>query len=187
MRSKSNSKSHRLWLPGALAALSFAAPSVLAQDILTTLHGYREVPSVSTPAHGEFRARIAPGDGAIAYELSYSALQGDVQQAHIHVGQRGVNGGVSVFLCATAASPDPTGLAPTCPASGSVQGMIQAANVVGPVEQGIDAEELAELIAAIRAGVAYVNVHSSVFPGGEIRSQLSLPAHEFHGQRPAHH
>jgi hypothetical protein len=38
--------------------------------------------------------------------------------------------------------------------------------------QGIAAGDFAELVRAIRAGKAYVNVHSSVFPGGEIRGQL---------------
>ena len=160
------------WLPAALTAMLCAPASALAETVNIPLSSYQEVPSISSAAAGEFRAHIAPGDGSIAYELSYGGLEGEVRQAHIHVGQRGVNGGVSVFLCETAANPDPTGLAPTCPASGSVQGLIQAAGVIGPAGQGLSAGELDELIAAIRAGVAYVNVHSTTFPGGEIRGQL---------------
>lgn len=95
-----------------------------------------------------------------------------MRQAHIHFGQHGVNGGVSVFLCQTATNADPTGLAPTCPASGSVSGLLHTANVIGPAAQGLSAGEFAELVAAIRAGVAYVNVHSSTFPGGEVRGQF---------------
>lgn len=153
---------------------------VLAETLRIPLRGFEEVPAVSSVARGEFRAKIAPGDGQIAYELSYSGLQGDVRQSHIHFGQHGVNGGVSVFLCQTAANPDPTGLAPTCPESGSVQGLLQAANVIGPGGQGLDAGELAELVAAIRAGVAYVNVHSTTFPGGEIRGQSRGRGHAGH-------
>ena len=99
-------------------------------------------------------------------------MQGDVRQAHIHFGQKGVNGGVSVFLCQTTFNPDPTGLAPTCLQSGEVTGLLLPANVVGPGGQGISPGEFAELVAAIRHGVAYVNVHSTLFPGGEIRGQL---------------
>jgi len=39
-------------------------------------------------------------------------------------------------------------------------------------ERGISAGELGELIAAIRAEATYVNVHSTRWPGGEIRSQI---------------
>jgi hypothetical protein len=53
-----------------------------------------------------------------------------------------------------------------------VSGTITAANVIGPAGQGIAATQLAELIRAIRAGAAYANVHSSIWPGGEIRGQL---------------
>jgi hypothetical protein len=138
------------------------------------LRGIREVPSVSTHATGRFEARIDGKAGTITYELAFFGLTGDVQQAHIHFGQRSVNGGISVFLCQTEASPDPTGLAPHCPKSGKVTGVLQSANMIeGPiVGQGIEPGEFNELIAAIRAGVAYVNVHSSTFSGGEVRGQI---------------
>jgi hypothetical protein len=44
--------------------------------------------------------------------------------------------------------------------------------VVGPTAQGIEAGRLVELIAAMRLGLTYANVHSSKFPGGEIRAQI---------------
>lgn len=145
-------------------------PRINAQDISIPLRSFEEVPSISSTARGSFRARVETG--AIRYQLSYSGLQGEVRQAHIHFGQKGVNGGVSVFLCQTTFNPDPTGLAPTCLQSGEVTGLLLPANVVGPSGQGISAGEFAELVAAIRQGVAYVNVHSTLFPGGEIRGQL---------------
>jgi hypothetical protein len=43
---------------------------------------------------------------------------------------------------------------------------------VGPAGQGIAAGEFDELVRAIKAGVTYANVHSEMFPGGEIRGQL---------------
>jgi len=175
--------SHRVLLPLALAGMLSSAPlSALAEDVRIPLRGVQEVPSVSTGAEGLFRARIAPDGGQIAYELKYRDLEGDVLQSHIHFGQRHVNGGVSVFLCQTEAAPDPTGLAPMCPPSGRVQGLLRAANVIGPEAQGLSAGEMAELVAAIRAGAAYVNVHSTTFPGGEIRGQ-SHRHHRHHGAR----
>jgi hypothetical protein len=156
----------------ALACALSTVPALAAAEIvIVPLRGFEEVPSISSPARGLFRAFVNRHTGVIAYQLSYQNLQGDVSQAHLHFGQRGVNGGISVFLCQTAASPDPTGLAPTCPQSGSVSGQLQAANVIGPSGQGIAAGEFEELLAAIRAGAVYVNVHSSTWPGGEIRGQ----------------
>ncbi len=136
------------------------------------LKGYQEVPAVSSVASGRFKATLDAASGSIAYELSYSGLEGTVTMSHIHLGQHGVNGGVMVWLCQTATNVDPTALSPSCPQSGTVSGVIQAANVIGPSGQGVAAQEFAEMVAALRAGVAYVNVHSSKFPGGEIRGQL---------------
>jgi CHRD domain len=157
-------------------ALLGVASSVVAHDgkdgVDARLKGYQEVPSVSSAATGRFKASFDEKSGAISYQLSYSGLEGDVRQAHIHFGQRGVNGGITVWLCQTSFNVDPTGLSPTCPQSGTVSGMIQAANVIGPAGQGIAPMEFAELVAALRAGAAYANVHSSKFPAGEVRGQL---------------
>jgi hypothetical protein len=40
------------------------------------------------------------------------------------------------------------------------------------VPQGIEAGNFAELVAAMRAGSTYANVHSSKWPAGEIRAQI---------------
>jgi len=147
--------------------------------VFVPLFGYEEVPAVSTQAIGFFRATINRQAGTIEYELVYDALAGEVRQSHIHFGQKGVNGGVSVFLCQTATNVDPTGLAPTCAAPPArITGVLTSANIIGPGGQGIAATEINELIAAIRAGIAYVNVHSATFAGGEIRGQFDR--HGFH-------
>jgi hypothetical protein len=154
---------------GSLLALATVAK---ADQIGALLTGYEESPSVSTAARGEFSATI-DGD-VIDYATTYSGLQGAVTQAHIHVGQLGVNGSIVIFLCQTAANPDPTGLAPECPQEGTVAGTITAANVIAGsmAPQQLAAGDLAAVLAAIRAGVAYANVHTTPSPGGEIRGQL---------------
>jgi CHRD domain len=137
-----------------------------------TLTGFQEVPSISTGARGTFRATLE--DDTLEYRLSYSGIEGGTAVfGHIHLGQRGVNGGVSVFLCGG-------GDKPACPATGgTVTGVIDPADVIGPVEQGIGVGEFDELVRAMRAGVTYANVHSvgatpplPSFPGGEIRGQI---------------
>ena len=133
------------------------------------LIGYREVPAISTEGHGTFRIRMV-GDDAFRYRLSYRDLSPHVLQAHIHLGQRSVPGGVAVFLCSNLDN-GPAGT-PACPESGTVTGTITAAQVVGPEGQGISPGEFDEVLAAIRAGVTYANVHTEKYPTGEIRGQL---------------
>jgi urease alpha subunit len=142
------------------------------------LIGYQENPDISTVANGSFEVTIDDAARTLTYTLSYSGLEGTVQQAHIHFGKRAVNGGITVFLCGTAASPGPAGT-PTCPQSGTVSRTVAAADIlspaVGTTNQGIEAGNFEELAAALRAGHAYANVHSSKWPGGEIRAQINDP------------
>jgi hypothetical protein len=163
----------RMLLAGMGSLLASVAVAK-AEQIGAVLTGYEEAPSVSTPGSGEFTAEVAPDGEAISYTETYSGLQGSVTQSHIHVGQLGVNGSVVIFLCQTAANPDPTGLAPECPQEGTVSGEITAANVIAGAEAGqqLAAGDLAAVLAAIRAGAAYANVHTDVSPGGEIRGQI---------------
>jgi CHRD domain len=136
--------------------------------------GYLEAPSVSTVASGDFRARINDSTDTVEFRLEYEGLEADATQAHIHFGQRSVSGGISVWLCSNLPSPPtPAGLQ-ACPLrGGTVTGTFTASDVVGPSGQGIAAGEFEELVAAIRAGVTYANVHSTKFPPGEIRGQLN--------------
>ena len=135
------------------------------------LVGYQENPDISSGATGSFEVTIDDTAQALAYQLSYSGLEGTVQQAHIHFGKRAVNGGISVFLCTNLGN-GPAGT-PACPQSGTVSRTVGAADVVGPAGQGISAGEFNELVAAMRAGASYANVHSTTWPGGEIRAQIN--------------
>lgn len=160
---------------GAMAALAFTLGSsvVTAEDghsrrarFRARLSGFNEVPARSSGGTGRFIATIDDVAQTITYELSYATLDGVVAAAHVHVGQVGVNGGVSFFLCGG-------GTAPVCPpAPATVTGTVMATDILGPTTQGIAAGEFDKVVAAIRAGVSYANVHTSVAPGGEIRGQL---------------
>lgn len=139
------------------------------------LEGFQEVPAVSTVAGGSFRAQVSSAGDSVSWRLRYSGLGSPVLMAHVHFGQEAVNGGVSVWLCTTSGAPltAPPGT-PTCPGptGGTISGTLTSAGVVGPSGQGIAAGELGELLAAMEAEVAYANVHSMTFPGGEIRGQV---------------
>ena len=158
-----------------MAGLLITANVARAEQISALLTGYEETPAaVSTTGRGEFTATIAPDGDTILYSETYSGLQAPVTQSHIHVGQLGITGSVVIFLCQTAGSPDPTGLAPQCPQEGTVSGVITAANVIAGSEasQQLARGDLAAVVAAIRAGAAYANVHTEPSPGGEIRGQI---------------
>jgi hypothetical protein len=141
----------------------------------TDLMGYQEVPAISTEGDGTFRARMIDDD-AFRFRLTYEDLSSPVLQSHIHFGQKSVNGGIAVFLCSNLGN-GPAGTAACPPNGGTVTGTITAEDVVGPAGQGIAPGEFEEVLDAIRARVAYVNVHSATFPSGEIRGQLGHHHH----------
>jgi hypothetical protein len=167
----------RLALSIAVIAAVSVSTLVWAQGfkrISEFLTGYEETPSaVSTTGNGTFNARISNDDSSVTWELSYADLEGAVQQAHIHFGQKSVTGPISVFLCTNLGN-GPAGTQP-CPAPpATISGTFTAVDVTNLAnERGISAGELDELIAAIRAGATYVNVHSTRWPGGEIRAQIN--------------
>ena len=147
------------------------------------LKGFEEAPVTVTDAAGTLELDINEAAGTIAYELSYESLEGNVTQSHIHIGQKNVSGGISIWLCQTPAAPAPAtppgnptiaANTPQCPGphSGTVSGTVAAINVIGPAGQGVPVGAFADVITAIPAGKAYGNVHSTSAPGGEIRGQL---------------
>jgi hypothetical protein len=136
-----------------------------AKNVSARLIGFDETPANVTPASGDFSATIDDTAQTITYTLTFTGLEGTTTASHIHVAQPDVAGGISAFLCGG-------GSKPACPGSGTVTGTIVAADVIGPVPQGVNPGDFAKLIQAIEAGKAYVNVHSSRFPGGEIRGQI---------------
>jgi hypothetical protein len=139
--------------------------------IEAALTGYEEVPALSTPGNGVFNARISRDETEIEWELTFGETESLVTQSHIHFNARAQNGPIVVFFCSNL--PNPPAGTQACPASGTISGTIRESDVTalaaGP---GIAAGELDELIAAIRAGATYVNVHTVARPGGEIRGQV---------------
>lgn len=143
-----------------------AAAPLASQNFRATLDGYQEVPAVSTPGKGAFRATLNPDSTSLAYELEYSGLRAPATAAHVHFGRPGTSGGILFFLCGG-------GGKPSCPGvGGTVSGTIVAGDIQAIAAQGIAAGDLAAALEAMRAGATYANVHTSLFPGGEIRGLL---------------
>jgi CHRD domain len=143
------------------------------RNLKAELKGFEEIPTLSTPGNGEFRAKISGDGDSVEYKLSYDNLEGEVTQAHIHLGAKAFNGGIMVFLCSNLTDPAPPPGTQPCPVpSGTVEGSFTAEDVIGPEGQGISAGEFEEAIRALRAGATYANVHSTTRTGGEIRGQI---------------
>ena len=157
----------------AIIMLSVIAVSAAVNpNFRTHLSGDEEVPVRITNAQGQAIFQLSDDGTELHYKLIVANIN-NVVQAHIHLAQPGVNGNIVAFLY---------GLVP--PAGGRTDGVlaegtITAANLINDLA----GQPLSALIDQMRAGNAYVNVHTNDgvgpintgpgdFPGGEIRGQL---------------
>jgi hypothetical protein len=159
----------------SLALVLIATPAAFSQSPATAtvggtrMFGAQEVPVVLTGGQGRFSFRLQRA--RLYWELSYSGLVGTVTQAHIHVGQSGVNGAIALFLCSNLGNgPAGTQACPEAPAT--ISGIADASHVLAVPAQGLAAGDFQAFAAALRNGVTYANVHSTTFPPGEVRGQI---------------
>lgn len=129
------------------------------------LAGEYQDPPVQTPAHGLAGFAFHPDEGELHYHLLVANIE-NVTMAHIHLGTAGEDGPVVAWLYPA------EGQSPRLK-EGRFSGVlaestITADDLVGPLE----GESMAELISAMNAGAAYVNVHTEANPDGEIRGQI---------------
>jgi len=151
-----------------------------ANNLGTHLDGADENPPNASQGQGQAIFRVSDDGASVDYTLIASNID-NAFMAHIHIAPAGVNGPIVEWLFpSTAPVPGPLG-------SGRHDGVLAeghftAADLVGPLK----GHPLAELIAAMRSGGAYVNVHTNDgvatvtntpgdLPGGEIRGQLHAP------------
>lgn len=144
---------------GAAAQASAASATFTAQ-----LSGANEVPAVDTAARGVATFQLSYDGSELTYRLNVANIE-NVHMAHIHLAPVGVNGGVVAWLYPDAPPPVPIeGRSQGTLATGT----ITSADLVGPLA----GMTLADLVAAMETGGAYVNVHTEQNPGGEIRGQI---------------
>ena len=132
---------------GTAAAGRFAGSSTGGVTLTATLLGENEVPPADPDGSGTAVVTLNSGQGVVCFEISVSNIALPATGAHIHQGEAGVNGPIVVTLT----PPDE---------SGTSSGCVEA-------DRG--------LLKDIRKNPAgyYVNVHTTEFPGGAIRDQLS--------------
>lgn len=151
--------------------------------IETKLTGSEEVPARVTGAHGSAWVRLNKDGQSMDFQLVVNGIE-NITMSHIHMQSVGNNGPIVVwfFPSVTATAPLPGGGGPH---EGLLaKGTFTAADLRGPLA----GHPLSDLIAAIVAGNAYVNVHTDDgvapgntgpgdFPGGEVRGQLDHNGH----------
>ena len=126
-----------------------------------TLSGANEVPPRTTNASGSFTLTDR-GTAGMNFDLTVNNAT-NITAAHIHLGPAGVNGGVIVPLFGGDTIASQNGRL--------ASGTITQASIVGL--SGAAPITMDSLRALMRSGNAYVNVHSTTFPGGEIRGQIT--------------
>ena len=140
-----------------------------ATSFRASMNGFEETPPILTNGTGTFSATVH--GNSLVYTETFGGLTSPVLQSHIHFGERGVAGGIFVFLCTNLGN-GPAGT-PACPANGgTVTGTITAASVITLGTQNITAGDFAGLLRILRSGDGYVNVHTNNFKTGEIRGQV---------------
>lgn len=128
------------------------------------LSGENEVPTVWTDASGQAIFQLNKEGSELSYKLIIDSIE-NVKASHIHLAPVGQNGPVVAFLYPTLSSP----VVPPGMTSGILaEGIITNDNLIGPMA----GMTLMDLVDAFYADGAYVNVHTSQHPGGEIRGQI---------------
>lgn len=154
---------------------SLTSFSIGGTELLADLEGGQENPAVTSAAEGLARLTVPAGSPtSFDYLFNVDPLPATaITQAHIHVGGTGTNGPIIFFLCTNLGNAPAGVVVPPCtPVNGSlsVSGTLDNAALQARPEAGITT--FADAIAAIRGGNAYVNVHTTANPGGEIRGQI---------------
>jgi hypothetical protein len=148
-------------------ALTLAASPASAQVFVGNLTGNQEEPPVPTPGFGT--ATVTLVGNMMTVDVFFSALLGMTVAAHIHCcAAAGVNAGVAI----------PVPGFPLGVTTGSYLQVFDLALEPSYNPAFITASggtvELARtrLIDELLAGNTYFNIHTNLFPGGEIRGQL---------------
>jgi CHRD domain len=152
-----------LVLAAGLIALAAGAASAQTFTLTAQLNGANETPAaLNTGAFGTATVTVDMNARTVTYRVDVFNLPSGVTASHIHVGAAGTGGPVVVNF------------APPVPASNdfAFSGTVKDSEFLLRPEQGVRSAD--DMFQAIIGGNAYVNVHSAVNPGGEIRGQLVL-------------
>lgn len=139
-----------MFLAGAATMVLASAASAEFIMVMVELSGLNEVPANPSPATGWAMVHIETDTGMVDISGAYDGMTGSVSAAHLHgLAPAGSNAPVLFGLTTTGGT------------SGTFMGngILNAAQLDGLLHD-----------------LTYINVHTSTFPGGEIRGQVVIPA-----------
>lgn len=148
----------------AVAPLFSGSGGTDAKNLRTHLTGDEEVPPNDSRAQGQAIFQVNSDETEIRFKLIVANIE-NVAQAHIHLGPAGGTGGIVAWLYPSA---PPSQLIPGRTQGVLGEGVLTDADVIGDLE----GTGVAGLLAEIRGGNTYVNVHTLQYPPGEIRGQI---------------
>ena len=178
MNSVSNALSHPRLLLAILAAVSIGAATAAQAAVINyyvSLNGPNEVPVNASPGVGTATVDVDPVAHTMHLHVVFSGLTAVTTASHIHAA-------TAVAFAGTA------GVATTTPyfagfpigvTAGSYDNTLDMTQATSynasyvTAHGGNTTQAETDLLAAMAAGKAYLNVHTSAFPGGEIRGFLS--------------
>ncbi len=166
------------WLLGTMAALilatptAYATPLIFAADLTQAL----EVPPTGSPGTGNATVVVDTASNMMQVGVTFSGLLAGTTASHIHCClpspfQTGVNAGVATTVPTFPGFP----LGVTAGTYNMMFDLLSAATynpAFVTAHGGTLASAEAALVAGIMAGESYLNIHTSMFPGGEIRGFL---------------
>jgi hypothetical protein len=155
-----------LLITAGLFGLGASPASAQTFTLTATLTGTGEATQttngVNTGAFGSAIVTVDMSARTVTYSVTVFNLPSGVTASHIHAGSTSTAGPVVVnFAPPVNASNDFT-----------FAGTVKDTEFVLRPDQGIRSAD--DMFQAILGGNSYVNVHSTVNPGGEIRGQLTL-------------
>jgi len=134
--------------PGGIYQGDGTVCPVNCENYSGVINGTQETPPNTSPATGSYCVKLGAGN-QMQWVINFQNLTAGVNAAHFHQGPPGVPGGIVVNI-------------PLVPSpAGSTSGQFTGAQVIP-----------AALVNELRAGNLYINIHTSTFPGGEIRGQV---------------
>ena len=148
--------------------LSLAGGATIARADFTAtavLLGANERPNpTNSPGLGFATITFETAKDDILYMVTFSGLSAPATASHIHIGSASVAGPIVLPF---------TDMGPPAATSGTFSGVLTNVDIINSATSGLT--DVSQIAAQILAGNAYVNIHTSVFPAGEIRGQLSVP------------